>query len=193
MNSQIIVNMLHIKKRFDIFSVVSGVSSHSYEFKMYGPRVLEWTFNDINLPDSAANQEGSNGFVTFHVEQIRDLGPGSMITNDADIYFDKNAPITTNTTIHRIFEGFANVLSVNESLVDEKKVMLFPNPTNEELFVISELYPYSKYCIYDVFGRPVMNGMLTGTTSKISLKTLSKGNYYIVLEGFLNVNSFIKL
>ena len=24
---------------FDIFSVVSGVSSHSYEFKMYGPRV----------------------------------------------------------------------------------------------------------------------------------------------------------
>ena len=48
---------------FDIFSVVSGVSSHSYEFKMYGPRVLEWTFNDINLPDSAANQEGSNGFL----------------------------------------------------------------------------------------------------------------------------------
>ena len=178
---------------FDIFSVVSGVSSHSYEFKMYGPRVLEWTFNDINLPDSAANQEGSNGFVTFHVEQVRDLAPGTEITNDADIYFDKNAPITTNTTMHRIYEGFVNVLSVEEALATVPGIHVFPNPANDELFVISETQAYAKYTIYDCYGRPVLNGQLNGIESKINIKDLSKGNYYIFTEGVGNANSFIKL
>ena len=178
---------------FDIFSVVSGVSSHSYEFKMYGPRVLEWTFNDINLPDSAANQEGSNGFVTFHVEQVRDLAPGTEITNDADIYFDKNAPITTNTTIQRIYEGFVNVLSFEEALASTPGIHVFPNPANDELCVISETQAHARYTIYDCYGRPVLNGQLNGIESKINIKDLSKGNYYILIESVGNANSFIKL
>lgn len=77
----------------NIFTVTPGVSSHNYTFQMYGPRVLEWTFNNINLPDSTTDLEGSNGFVTFHVEQVPNLTPGTEITNDADIYFDFNDPI----------------------------------------------------------------------------------------------------
>jgi uncharacterized repeat protein (TIGR01451 family) len=36
----------------DIFSVVTGVSSNNYSFRMYGPRILEWKFENILLPDS---------------------------------------------------------------------------------------------------------------------------------------------
>jgi uncharacterized repeat protein (TIGR01451 family) len=57
----------------NIFTVQSEVSSHPYEFRMYGPRILEWKFNNIMLPDSNTNEPASNGFVKFTVEQNPDL------------------------------------------------------------------------------------------------------------------------
>ncbi len=86
----------------DIFSVQSGVASHAYTFQMHGPRVLEWTFNNILLPDSTTNEPASNGFVTFTVEQVQDLPDGTEINNTVGIYFDFNEPIITNTTSHII-------------------------------------------------------------------------------------------
>jgi uncharacterized repeat protein (TIGR01451 family) len=92
----------------DIFSVKSGASSHNYTFKIYGPRVLEWTFNNIMLPDSTTDLEGSNGFVFFTVNQNKNLADGTEINNTADIYFDFNDPIITNTTSHIIDRGIKN-------------------------------------------------------------------------------------
>jgi uncharacterized repeat protein (TIGR01451 family) len=86
----------------NIFTVTPGVSSHDYTFKKYGPRVLEWTFNNILLPDSTTNEPESNGFITFTVDQVPDLPNGTLINNQADIYFDFNAPIITNETDHLI-------------------------------------------------------------------------------------------
>ncbi|MEX2484172.1 MAG: T9SS type A sorting domain-containing protein [Brumimicrobium sp.] len=86
----------------NIFTVTPGVSSHNYTFRKYGPRVLEWTFDDIMLPDSTTNEPESNGFVTFTVDQVPDLPNGTIINNQADIYFDFNAPIITNETDHLI-------------------------------------------------------------------------------------------
>ena len=167
----------------NIFTVVAGVSSHSYTFKMYGPRVLEWTFNDINLPDSAANQAGSNGFITFHVEQVRDLEPGTMITNDADIYFDKNAPITTNTAFHEIYEGFVSILGIENLEIEGKEVLIYPNPTSGYITIKSEDPIYEKYRIYDQQGRLVHSGQLSGLSTEISLHLLSKGSYTIQISG----------
>jgi hypothetical protein len=84
----------------DIFSVQSGVASHAYSFQMYGPRVLEWTFSNILLPDSNVNEPASNGFVTFTVNQEPDLADGTEINNTANIYFDFNPPVITNPTSH---------------------------------------------------------------------------------------------
>lgn len=89
----------------DIFTVQSGVSSHDYSFQMYGPRVLEWTFNNIMLPDSTTDEPGSNGFVCFTVRQVSGLPNGTEINNTADIYFDYNEPIITNTTSHVVMRS----------------------------------------------------------------------------------------
>jgi uncharacterized repeat protein (TIGR01451 family) len=167
----------------NIFTVTPGVSSHNYEFRMYGPRVLEWTFNNINLPDSAANQVGSNGFVTFHVEQVPDLVPGTEINNDADIYFDFNAPITTNTTMHRIFEGFVSVLNLQDLSKGKKQFILYPNPTSFEITITSEKFSNEAYSLCDQMGRVVGSGKLSGTNTTISLSSLSKGIYLLKVEG----------
>jgi uncharacterized repeat protein (TIGR01451 family) len=50
---------------FDIFSLRSGVASHPYTFSMFGPRILEWKFSNILLPDSTTDVPGSHGFITF--------------------------------------------------------------------------------------------------------------------------------
>ncbi|CAA6806744.1 MAG: Unknown protein [uncultured Aureispira sp.] len=86
----------------DIYSILSGVASHDYSFKIYGPRVLEWTFNHIMLPDSNTNAAASHGFVRFKVNQAEHLPLGTLIENTAQIYFDFNAPIVTNTTEHHL-------------------------------------------------------------------------------------------
>ncbi len=91
-----------LDKNLNIFSIEDGASSHSAVFKMYGPRILEWTFNNILLPDSTTDLKGSNGFVSFKVSQVNDLAKGTEIKNKAAIYFDYNEPVITNQTVHTI-------------------------------------------------------------------------------------------
>ncbi|MFN5887070.1 MAG: T9SS type A sorting domain-containing protein [Flavobacteriales bacterium] len=167
----------------NIFTVTPGVSSHTYEFRMYGPRVLEWRFDNILLPDSTTNSVGSNGFVTFHVEQNPNLSPGTVINNDADIYLDFNDPITTNTTIHRIYEGFPNVLSLQDLVNSKESIVLYPNPTSSEITITSDKFSNEPYTLYDQMGRTVGSGTLAGTSTTISLSNLSKGIYILKVEG----------
>ncbi|MCE2712958.1 MAG: T9SS type A sorting domain-containing protein, partial [Cryomorphaceae bacterium] len=166
----------------NIFTVTPGVSSHDYEFRMYGPRVLEWTFNNINLPDSTTDLEGSNGFVTFHVEQVPDLSPGTEITNDADIYFDFNEPITTNTTMHRIFDGFFSVASLEEMAKKHSSLKVYPNPSSGSFTIESaEQWHDEVYELYDQSGRKLLSGVLSGTQSTIQLP-FGSGLYYLKIR-----------
>jgi len=166
----------------NIFTVTPGVSSHNYEFRMYGPRVLEWTFNNINLPDSTTNSAGSNGFVTFHVEQVPDLVPGTEITNDADIYFDFNDPITTNTTMHRIYEGFVAVAQLEEMSETSSGMLVYPNPSNGQFTLVMEnMAETNTYNIYDQQGREVKSGKVSGKKTTINLD-LNTGIYYLKVD-----------
>ena len=167
----------------NIFTVASGVSSHQYDFRMYGPRVLEWTFNNILLPDSTTNSDGSNGFVTFHVDQVPNLAPGTEITNDADIYFDFNDPITTNTTMHRIFEGFVNVLNIEDLTQEGKSLLIYPNPTSNIITIQGKEDMRQIFKIFDQMGREVYKGKLNGITTDVYLTNLSKGIYTLKIDG----------
>lgn len=65
---------------------------------------VSFLFDGIHLPDSSMSQELSQGFVTFYVN-IRDgLTHGTELNNTAEIYFDNNPAIVTNTTSHAIFD-----------------------------------------------------------------------------------------
>jgi uncharacterized repeat protein (TIGR01451 family) len=167
----------------NIFTVTSGTSSHSYEFKMYGPRVLEWTFNNINLPDSSTNQESSKGFVSFTVNQVPNLAPTTEIKNTAAIYFDFNDPIITNTTTHRIFEGFVNVLNIEEISQQGKKLLVYPNPTSTSITIMGEKDMNQSFSIYDQIGREVFSGRLNGISTVVQLSNFNKGMYILKVEG----------
>ena len=167
----------------NIFTVTSGVSSHQYDFRMYGPRVLEWTFNNILLPDSTTNSDGSNGFVTFHVDQVPNLIQGTEITNKAGIYFDFNDPITTNTTMHRIYEGFVNVLNIEDLTQEGKSLLIYPNPTSNIITIQGKESMNQNFKIFDQMGREVYKGKLNGITTDVYLTNLSKGIYTLKIDG----------
>lgn len=170
----------------DIFSVVPGTASHNYNFQMYGPRVLEWYFYNIQLADSNHSEANSHGFCTFTVNQNRDLPNGTIINNSADIYFDFNAPITTNQTLHTINDmvqtGVVTQITQRRNKLSE--VLIYPNPATDEIFI--EMSSFEKgnmgYKVFSIEGKLVMQGKLEGSKTRISTRELESGVYFIEVE-----------
>lgn len=83
----------------DIHTLQFGASSHPYSVSFLpGPLpTLRIDFNNILLPDSTTNEPGSNGFVNFSVKPDSLCPLNTMITNFADIYFDFNQAVRTDT------------------------------------------------------------------------------------------------
>jgi hypothetical protein len=117
------------------------------------------------------------------VEQVPNLVPGTEILNTASIYFDFNSPIITNTTIHRIYEGFVNVLSLNDANGENHAITIYPNPTSNLLTIKGEEFLSQKFAIYDQLGRKVLNGKLNGITTQVNLQGLSNGIYILQIDG----------
>lgn len=71
------------------------VASHPVVWHLNG-RVLEFFFENIQLPHSAGNELASHGFVRFSLRPSRLVGPNKVLRNRAAIYFDFNVPIVTD-------------------------------------------------------------------------------------------------
>lgn len=164
----------------DIYSVRSGVSSHSYSFRMFGPRVLEWTFNDIMLPDSNVNEPASHGFVTFTVDQLPNLPDGTQITNSVGIYFDFNEPIITNIAQHQIHYNLPITVDIEEIGDTSPKFTLSPNPGNGQFFLdLKENYKHVNITITDIAGRLILDHDYQNVAGIPLEITKGKGVYFV--------------
>ncbi|MEM1323594.1 MAG: T9SS type A sorting domain-containing protein, partial [Bacteroidota bacterium] len=108
----------------DITTLLPGPSSHPYELDIIKGNILEFTFNDIMLPDSFVNEPASNGFVIFDIQMRPDLAYGTTVSNTAAIYFDFNAPIITNTVVNTL----KMPVSTREVAESDIPLTLMPNP-----------------------------------------------------------------
>jgi uncharacterized repeat protein (TIGR01451 family) len=173
-----------LSSNFDIFSIKPTVASHDYEFKIYGPRILEWTFNNIMLPDSNTNEPASNGFLTFSVEQVANLSNGTLLENSAAIFFDFNAPIITNTSMHTVNENF--ILYTNfakqESLENELIVKIYPNPSQDLVYIYKTNDELININILDVTGKQVLRRKSNDLVTKLDLRGFPSGSYFIVIN-----------
>ncbi len=85
----------------DLSTVKPLLASHAYVFEAIGNELV-WTFYPIDLPDSASDELGSQGYVKFQVRPREDALNGTTIHNNAGIYFDLNEPVITNSTFNTI-------------------------------------------------------------------------------------------
>ncbi|MBU0763613.1 MAG: VCBS repeat-containing protein, partial [Bacteroidetes bacterium] len=90
----------------DLSTLIILSASHNITRKEIIPdNALILTFENIMLPDSSADPEGSNGYVIFSIKPKAGLPDGTTITNQAGIYFDLNNVVLTNTTLNALWEN----------------------------------------------------------------------------------------
>jgi hypothetical protein len=76
--------------------------SHEPFVQLYNDGLLKFNFPNIHLPDSNTNEPGSHGYVQFKIRAKDSLAIGSTIDNTANIFFDFNAPVITNTVSNTV-------------------------------------------------------------------------------------------
>jgi uncharacterized repeat protein (TIGR01451 family) len=95
-----ITDTLSTYLEWSTFSLLSY--SHQPITQIYQDGLLKFSFPNIHLPDSNSNEPGSHGYIQFKIRAKDSLAIGSTIENTANIFFDFNAPIITNTTANTL-------------------------------------------------------------------------------------------
>jgi hypothetical protein len=111
----------------DAGKIEARSASHPFKMALINGNILQFTFQNILLPDSTTNKEASQGFVEFEVYPVADLPKGTEVLNNAAIYFDFNEPVITNT-VKRVYGEYVMV-AINDPVGPATlPVKVFPNP-----------------------------------------------------------------
>ncbi|MEP7196742.1 MAG: T9SS type A sorting domain-containing protein [Saprospiraceae bacterium] len=166
-----------ISESLDLSSIIIEGSSHPLVWNFDEGRVLKFTFNNINLVDSITNEKESNGFVQYSIDPIKGIEEGTIIENKADIFFDFNPAIVTNTTTHTITTNFT---LVNDDSKKEIWCNFYPVPSSDNInFELIEFRKSTKLIICDLFGREVYSEIFQNKKIKFDkINKLNKGSYF---------------
>ncbi|RYZ17289.1 MAG: hypothetical protein EOP49_50800, partial [Sphingobacteriales bacterium] len=121
-----IADALHANLDWNTFSPVS--SSHNYRLAITENNQVSFIFDNINLPHESENEAASHGFVAYKIKPVQTVEVGDVVSGNASIFFDYNAPIITNSASTTFVES----LGVAESGVFES-LSIYPNPAKDIL------------------------------------------------------------
>lgn len=160
-----------------------GASSHPYTWSLSGTGILTVNFNNILLVDSNANEPLSHGFFNYNIEQQPNLANGTVINNQAAIYFDYNPPIFTNTTFHTIGENYIPIILKMKTIGEENaSIHVYPNPTTGIIYVEKNINSSVHIHVIDNLGQVVLQQTTSKARTSIDLKSLPAGIYYIQIQ-----------
>ncbi len=166
--------------KFDVTSLQLINASHNVQTRINGNKV-EFYFDAINL---GPNQKGS---LLFKIKTLPTLSVNSSVTQNANIYFDYNLPITTNnatTTFQLLNRG---------NFAQDTSVKIYPNPS-ASVVNITAATPISSLQLYDLQGRllEAVSPKLNETTVDISQRT--NGIYFLKIstENGVKVEKLVK-
>lgn len=155
-------------------------TSHPCRVVQVGP-LLSFEFANILLPDSKTNEPASHGFVNFRIKPIRQVKEGEYIENTAEIYFDFNAPVVTNTT--NTYIGYPKDVITGIEVVNMlDQSVIYPNPFSDYV-TITESNDVDVH-IYSLDGIEQMHTKVENN-SKLDLKHLPKGVYIYNINGMM--------
>ena len=157
--------------------------SHDNRTSLYG-NVLQFTFDNINLPDSTSNSAASKGFVQYRVKPKANLPAGTVIDNRAFIYFDYNAPIITNTS-HNTYELVTGIKNVFKD-----EFTIYPNPSTGMITITPEKATTEmNVSVHNMLGDMVFESNNLHGKSLVDLSNLSNGVYIVKvsLQGIKSV------
>jgi uncharacterized repeat protein (TIGR01451 family) len=142
--------------------------SHPNRVEIKDGNEVSFIFDGIYLPDSTTNEPASHGFIAYKIKPKSDIAIGDIISSTADIFFDFNEAVVTNTVMTEIVDP----TSIKENT--QLQFSIFPIPTSGILMVQSES-TIAEIEIYDQLGQLVLT---KSNTSQIDLSTLNRGFYF---------------
>ncbi|HLP65062.1 DUF7619 domain-containing protein [Flavobacterium sp.] len=151
--------------KFDVSTLQVLNASHPMETRIAGNKV-EFIFDDINLD---SNQHGN---VVFKIKTKSTLVEGNTVTNNANIYFDYNFPIETNTT-STTFQTLSN-----GEFATDYSVVIAPNPTKNSINVNCN-NTIKSIELYDVQGRVLMTQLANDSQSSVDVSNYTNGIYFV--------------
>lgn len=166
--------------KFDMASLQLINASHNVQTRINGNKV-EFYFEAINL---SPNQKGN---VLFKIKTLPTLSVNSSVTQNANIYFDYNWPITTNdaTTTFQLLSsgGFAQDASVK----------IYPNPSSS-VVNITATTSISSLQLYDMQGRLLEAVSPKLNEARIDISQRTNGIYFlkITTENGVKVEKLVK-
>lgn len=169
-----------LDNNLDLQSLRNVSSTHNFVLTVENTDELVFTFNNIMLPAKQDDEPGSMGSINFTISQKENLPLGTVINNTAEIFFDFNEPIVTNTTENIIV---AKTTGINNlELLNTIKV--YPNPTNGMLNITSvEDANIEAINVFDVLGQKVFEAEgLNSKTAMLNLSKLIDGIYLIEIK-----------
>ncbi len=178
----VVKDMIDLDK-FDIATLVPLKSSHDYFTRINGNKV-EFIFENINLD---FNDATNDGYVLFKIKTLPSLVLGDTFTNNANIYFDYNFPITTNTYT-------TTVAALSTQDFDFGTYFtLYPNPTKDVLNIQTKQdVAINSIEIFNQIGQIVM--ATTNAINSVDVASLASGTYFVKVnteKGSANVK-FVK-
>ena len=152
-------------------------TSHAVQVRFVQPRVLEFFFDQIHLPDSISDEAGSHGFVRYSIAARPDMMGGDSLTNTASIYFDYNAPVVTNTAVTIVYDASgvyetpdALDFSISPNPVSAQSPVWVQLPANESLVLVH---------IFDGSGKSLIQQALAKDSRQVQLRGLPAGAYVV--------------
>ncbi len=158
-------------------------SSHPFHFNLVD-RVLSFVFDPIYLPYQRIDESGSQGFVSYRVRPKGEVSLDTRIENTAQIYFDQNRPIKTNTTIHTLSKDFIVVSTEPPADPEHSLMSIYPNP-NSGTFQLSirGLKPGALFRLYDLESRLCLSRILEAEETTFNLREhLCPGMYLMRVD-----------
>ncbi|UKB81453.1 T9SS type A sorting domain-containing protein [Chryseobacterium sp. MEBOG07] len=158
-----------LDSKLDGSTLVLEAFSHSNEAKITNENDIEFNFNAIYLPGSN-DEANSHGFIAYKVKPKANVQMNDIINNVADIYFDYNPAIITNTVSTKIIDV---VLGTNEKLTNTIKI--YPNPTTGIINLNTKSVP-EKVEVHNVLGQVVRTFR---NVNRIDISDLAAGIYLL--------------
>ncbi len=165
----------------DMSTFFIRAASHQVDVDQFPGNVVKFSFNNIMLPDSGTDQQGSNGYVTYTINQKPNLPNGTLIQNTAGIYFDFNAPVITNTTINTIDDALAVY-----DLYTYSSLLIYPNPASTKLTIENGKLKIGQVEVFNVFGQKVLSKKISASgqpQTKVDISSLNPGIYFMNVTG----------
>ena len=93
-----------LDSNLDWSSLTPISNSHPAQISVDPNGMATFQFDQIMLPDSNVNFNASQGFIKYQINVVGGRPIGTLIQNTANIFFDLNPAVVTNTTTNTLYE-----------------------------------------------------------------------------------------